>query len=230
MELTLLNNTDKRVIDDLRQQLRPHAKLQIAAASFSIYAYEALREELEQIDELQFLFTSPTFSTEKSAKEKREFYIPKLNRERDLYGTDFEIRLRNQLSQRAIAKECAAWIRSKVRFKTNITDGTMQGSMMVSNDEDTVAYLPIQNFTTTELGCEPGNNLVTQIMRMGTPYSRQFLDMFNDLWTDTDKMRDVTERVLDNIETVYKENAPEFIYFLTLYNIFHEFQEGVDLG
>ena len=225
--LVILNNTDKRVIDDLRQQLRPHAKLQIAAASFSIYAYEALREELEQIDELQFLFTSPTFSTEKSAKEKREFYIPKLNRERDLYGTDFEIRLRNQLSQRAIAKECAAWIRSKVRFKTNITDGTMQGSMMVSNDEDTVAYLPIQNFTTTELGCEPGNNLVTQIMRMGTPYSCQFLDMFNDLWTDTDKMRDVTERVLDNIETVYKENAPEFIYFLTLYNIFHEFLDDI---
>ena len=182
MELSLLNNINKRVIDDLRQQLRPHAKLQIAAASFSIYAYEALREELEQIDELQFLFTSPTFSTEKSAKEKREFYIPKLNRERDLYGTDFEIRLRNQLSQRAIAKECAAWIRSKVRFKTNITDGTMPGSMMVTNDQDAVAYSPISTFTTTELGCEPGNNLVTQIMRVGTPFSNQYIESFNDIW------------------------------------------------
>ena len=97
----LINNITERVVDDLRQRLSAQSRVSIAAASFSIYAYEALKTELEKIDELRFIFTSPTFIKDKAKKEKREFYIPKLNRERNLYGTDFEIRLRNQLSQKA---------------------------------------------------------------------------------------------------------------------------------
>lgn len=227
MDISIFNNTDRRLIDDLRKQLRPHAKLQIAAASFSIYAFEALRDELQQIDELQFLFTSPTFNTEKTAKEKREFYIPKLNRERNLYGTDFEIRLRNQLTQKAIAHECAQWIKEKVHFKTNTTDRTIGGQIILHNDTDDFVYYPINQFTTAELGCEQGNNLITQITKMGSPISQQFIQDFNGIWNDKDKMQDVTDRVLDNIETVYRENAPEFIYFVTLYNIFHEFLQDI---
>ena len=223
MDFTLFNNVDKRVVDDLKVQIQRGSKLQIAAASFSIYAFEALREELQNIDSLQFLFTSPTFTTDKTAKEKREFYIPKLNRERNLYGTDFEIRLRNQLSQKAIARECAEWIRSKVKFKTNTTERDMAGQIIVDNDEDQHVYFPVNHFTTSELGCEQGNYLCTQITKMGTPAAQTFIQNFDSLWKDTTKMRDVTERVLENIETVYKENSPEFIYFVTLYNIFHEF-------
>ena len=115
----LINNISERVVDDLKGRLSKGACVSIAAASFSIYAYEALKEELEQVEQLRFIFTSPTFIKDKSKKEKREFFIPKLNRERNLYGTDFEIRLRNQLSQKAIAKECADWIRRKVQFRSN---------------------------------------------------------------------------------------------------------------
>ena len=68
---------------------------------------------------------------DKAKKEKREFYIPKLNRERSLYGTDFEIRLRNQLSQKAIAKECAEWVRRKVKFRSNFSQEQMGGFLHV---------------------------------------------------------------------------------------------------
>ena len=98
------NNVTERVIDDLRQTLSSHSQVSIAAVSFSIYAYEALKEELEMVEYVNFIFTSPTFTTDKTEKQKREFYIPKLNRERNLFGSDFEIRLRNQLTQRAIAR------------------------------------------------------------------------------------------------------------------------------
>ena len=91
----------------------------IAAYCFSIYAFQELKEQLNDIEELRFIFTSPTFITEKVNKQKREFYIPRLNRERSLYGSEFEIKLRNELSQRAIARECADWIREKVSFKSN---------------------------------------------------------------------------------------------------------------
>ena len=149
------DNITKHVIDDLRTTLSNGSKVSIAAASFSIYAFEVLQQELEKVEELRFIFTSPTFNREREKKQKREFYIPKLNRERTLYGSDFEIKLRNNLTQRAIARECANWIRSKVRFKTNISQLTMPGFLHV----DTYTYMPFNEFTTTELGCERGNNI-----------------------------------------------------------------------
>ena len=122
MELIkVINNVSERVVDDLKTKLSKGSRVSIAAASFSIYAFEALKEELENVDELRFIFTSPTFIKDKVKKEKREFFIPKLNRERNLYGSDFEIKLRNKLEQKAIAKECANWIRRKVKFKSNVS-------------------------------------------------------------------------------------------------------------
>mgnify|MGYP003545791959 CR=1 FL=1 len=114
------DNLNSKVVDDLKITLKQSSKVSIAAASFSIYAYEALKEELEAIEEFRFIFTSPTFSKERASKEKREFFIPKLNRERNLFGSDFEIKLRNQLYQRAIAREYAEWINRKACFKTNV--------------------------------------------------------------------------------------------------------------
>ncbi len=223
------NNITERVIDDLKTSLTSKSRLSIAAASFSIYAFEALKGELEQIDELRFIFTSPTFNQEKKRKQKREFFIPKLNRERNLYGSEFEIRLRNQLSQRAIARECADWIRRKVKFKTNVSEGTLNNFMNVSECEDTYTYMPFNEFTTTELGCERGNNLCP--MSMGFPSTKatdNFLRGFDQLWNDKEKFTDVTSIVLENIETVYKENSPEFIYFVAIYNIFNEFLEDIN--
>lgn len=222
------DNISNKLIDDLKVQLHDGCRLQIAAASFSIYAYEALKEELEKIKELQFIFTSPTFnSAETGKKEKREFYIPKLNRERNLYGSDYEIRLRNQLSQKAIARECADWIRRKVRFKSNVTEGRMNGFMNLQNQESDFTYLPFNEFTTTELGCDRGDNISPGINRFPAPATQHYISSFKELWDDKQRFKDVTEAVLENMETVYKENSPEFIYYVTLYNIFNEFLEDL---
>ena len=126
--MELINNTTKTLRDDLAVELKAGSRLSIAAACFSIYAFQELKAELQNIEELRFIFTSPTFTTKKAKKEKREFYIPRLNRERSLYGTEFEIRLRNELSQKSIAKECADWIRQKVTFKSNVTNENMPGA------------------------------------------------------------------------------------------------------
>lgn len=222
------NNITERVIDDLKQVLSSESQISIAAASFSIYAYEALREELEKVDFVNFIFTSPTFNTDKTTKQKREFYIPKLNRERNLFGSDFEIRLRNQLTQRAIARECADWIRRKAKFKTNITQGSMNAFLNVKNENETFTYMPFNEFTTTELGLDRGNNLCPMIVGMpGHSTTDMFLKNFNELWKDKERFQDVTDYIIENIETVYKENSPDFIYFITLYNIFNEFLEDI---
>ncbi len=227
MELPkLINNINERVVDDLKERLSQGCHVSIAAASFSIYAFEALKKELEGIDELRFIFTSPTFIKEKTKKEKREYYIPKLNRERSLYGTDFEVRLRNQLSQKAIAKECAEWIRRKVRFRSNSSQEQMGGFCHVQGDSAHV-YLPFNEFTTTQLGCERGNEVYNVVNVLPSPTAEAYLSIFNEQWDNDEKFADVTDRVLEYIETVYQENAPEYIYFIALYNIFNEFLEDL---
>ena len=157
------NNTTKVVRDDLAKKIKSGSKLSIAAACFTIYTYQALKEELESCDELRFIFTSPTFVAEKTPKERREFYIPRLQREKSLYGTEFEVRLRNELKQKAVAKECAAWMQKKVHFKSNTTNEGMNNFLLVQNPDQIYTYMPLNAFTTVDLGCERGNNLTNMV-------------------------------------------------------------------
>ena len=221
--MEIIDNINKTLKDDMIATLRTGSKVSIAASSFSIYAFQELKEKLEDISELRFIFTSPSFITEKTDKQKREFYIPRLNREKDLYGSEFEIKLRNELSLKAVAKECAEWIRKKVCFKSNRTNAGMPSFATV----DDTTYMPLDGFTTVELGCERGNNLATAITKMEAPFTQQYLHIFNQIWNDVAQLQVVTEQVLDNITNAYKENSPEFIYFVTLYNIFNEFLEDI---
>ena len=221
--MELIDNINRTLKDDFIKEIGKGSKLSIAASCFSIYAFEELKAQLKNIQELRFIFTSPTFVTEKANKQKREFYIPRLNRERNLYGSEFEIKLRNELSQKAIAKECAEWIRKKACFKSNRTGENMMGFATI----DEKAYMPITGFTTVELGCERGDNAYTMINKFEAPFSQSYLTLFDQVWNDASKMQVVTDKVLDNITNAYKENAPDFLYFVTLYNIFREFLDDL---
>lgn len=221
------NNTTKVVKDDLVKTIQSGSRISIASACFSIYAYQELKEQLESCQELRFIFTSPTFIAEKTQKERREFYIPRLKREKSLYGTEFEVRLRNELKQKAVAKECADWMRRKVRFKSNTTRDGMNNFLLVDGQDETYVYMPMNSFTTIDLGCERGNNLTNMVMRFESPQSKEFLDMFNAVWNSEANLADVTEKVIEMISTVYQENAPELVYFMTLYTIFSEFLEDI---
>lgn len=226
--MELINNIDKLLGHDLKNEISKNSKISIAASYFSIYAFEELKKELNDIEELNFIFTSPTFIKEGIKKEKKEFHIPIGKKEKNIYGNSFEVKLKNELSQKAIAKECSEWIKKKVKFKSNITDGSLHGMINIVNENKNISYMPINSFTTVDLGYEKGNNL-SNIITKFTDYnhSKQFLDLFDSIWNDEDKVEDVTETIIDYISTVYKENSPEFIYFVTLYNIFNNFLDDI---
>ena len=225
--LKMIDNINLRVRDDLEETITKKSKLRIAAACFSIYAYEELKKSLAGIEDLQFIFTSPTFTTDKTEKSKREFYIPRMTREQSLYGTEFEIRLRNELTQRAIAKECADWIKQKATFKSNTTSQVVPGFLNVLSDAGQYTYMPFNEFTTVDLGCERGNYAYNFTQRVSYPISMNYIDLFEQLWNDKKNFQDVTDQVIENITAVYNENSPEFIYFITLFNIFNEFLDDV---
>jgi SNF2 family DNA or RNA helicase len=229
--MRIIDNINAVLGEDLRAEIKPGSKLRIAASTFSIFAFEALRKELEQISELEFIFTSPSFVTAKAtdrlAKERRQFFIPQArDGESTLYGSEFEIRLRNQMTQRAIARECADWVRRKVRFRSNKTGAPMQQFAITNGN---AVYQPLQGFTSADLGYERGNavsNFVTKLDE--APMTTQYVQLFDQIWHNPEQLDDVTEAVCEHIESVYVENSPARIYFLMLYNVFAEFLDELN--
>ena len=230
--MEIIDNINRLLGDNLKQTIQPGAKLKIAASCFSIYAFEALKAELEQIESLQFIFTSPTFVPNEVAdqlkKEHREFHIPKLERERSLYGSEFEVRLRNELTQRAIAKECAAWMVKKAKFRSNRGQAPMQQFAAVCLENAASVYLPLHGFTAVDLGYEQGNAISNFVNRFDDPpFTATYLALFDQIWNDPENLEDVTAKLCEHIVSVYQENSPQRIYFLMLYNIFSEFLEDI---
>lgn len=241
--MEIIDNINTMLGDDLKASLSKGGKVQIAASCFSIYAFEALRVELEKVKEVEFIFTNPSFVpgdvTDKFRRERREFHIPPVEPTSALYGTEFEIQLRNKLNQRAVARECAAWIRSKATFKSNASKAPMQPFMCVSNAgssnagstavDTQVAYVPVQGFTAVDLGYQKGDAVSNFVNKVVDPASAStYLQLFEKIWNDPEKLQDVTETICSHIESVYQENSPERVYFLMLYNIFSEFLDDID--
>ncbi len=230
--MEIIDNRSRLLGDDLKKEIKQGSKIKIVASYFSIYAYEALKEKLNNIEELDFIFPTPTFVNEgvkdKLKKEKREYYIPKHMRENSLYGTEFEIRLRNQLTQRVIAKECAEWVRNKVVFKSNTTDNGLQNFIYVDNGEKKFCYMPVNGFTSVDLGYEKDNMMIQGIVKgYDESFTKLFFNQFKNIWDDNEKLEDVTSSIADYISSAYTDNSPEFIYFVTLYNVFNEFLSDI---
>ena len=233
MDYETFDNRSKILKDDIAARLRKGDRVSVAAAYFSIYGFQELRRELKACEEFRFIYTEPTYIQETSDKAQREFYIPRLNRERSLYGTEFEIRLRNELTQRSIAKECAAWVRRKARFKSFKSSQGMQPVFGVRGDGDAdgeqgeYVYFPFDGLTTRGLGTAPGSSEYAMVTRTGAPMSTAFLQTFDRAWDDAEHLEDVTDQMVESMETVYAENSPETIYYLALYNIFSEFLDDI---
>lgn len=229
--MKLIDNINSTLGDDLKESIKKGCKLSIAASSFSIYAFETLKKELNNIEELRFIFTSPTFIEEEFRKEARQFYIPNIVRESDLCGGEFELRLMNQLNQRAIARECSKWVKEKVKFKSNKhSNFPINGMVHLDNGPDEGFYYSnVTSFTTSDLGVTKKSGFPVLIQKTAFPESKAYLDWFNQIWQNEDDLKEVTDKVQSYFESAFKENSPEFIYFITLYNIFNDFLDDLSI-
>lgn len=216
------NKKNGRVIDELRENLSKGSSLSVISAYFTIYAYAALKKELSKIDKMRFVFTEPTF-VKKDRELIREFYIDHLN-EKAISGNEYEIKLRNEMKQAAIAKECAEWLEKKVEIKSlRVPNHAQPRLVYIENEAETVSINGTVDFTSDGLGISPSDRIDYNTCMYGKEFTIAFLQMFNELWNDERAVEDVKDQVLAQMQVLYKENTPEFIYFVTLYNIFNQY-------
>ena len=197
--------------DDLVTTIEAGDRVSVAAEVFSMDAYQELKDQLDGLDEFRFIFTSQAFTKGRTKKQAREFYIPCLSRESGLYGTRLEIRLRNELTQKSVASECARWIRRRARFKSfGVEDGLGNNFLVVDKPEgEPVAYLPFNGFTTTELGVEadPGRQII--IAPMEGEAARSFLGNFDQAW-GSGELADVTDAVASIVGAKEESDVDSF--------------------
>jgi SNF2 family DNA or RNA helicase len=209
------NHSRGSVGEFLRSVIKPHAKLAIVSAYFTIYAYEALRAQLDQIDELRFLFGDPQFirNLDPERTEQKQFQI-----EQDA------LQLQNQLTQKRIARDCAQWLQEKVQIRSVKSAGLLHGKLYhINNNEHHEAILGSSNFTVRGLGLSGSRNNFELNMLVND--RRDLADLrlwFDELW-DSKHVTDVKAEVLNYLSQIYSDHYPEFIYFKTLFHLFEDY-------
>jgi len=221
------NRTRGKVGEFLLSSIDPGSKLSFVSAFFTIYAYQQLKDRLEKVEQLRFLFGEPRFlsSIDPDKTEKRQYEIEDNN---------LVIPIANRLTQKRIAKECAAWISGKALIKSMVKPNFLHGKMYHVTQSNGVekAIMGSSNFTVNGLGLGNKPNIELNLVVTDDRDRKELLEWFDEIWNDnTGLVEDVKDQVLKYLAQLYAENSPEFVYYKTLYHIFEKFlDEQVDTG
>jgi SNF2 family DNA or RNA helicase len=213
------NRKRGNVGDFLKQHINPDSKLFVVSAYFTIYAYQQLKDKLDNIESLDFLFGEPTFikNIDPSKVDKKEFKIE---------DDKLVIPIEKRLQQKAVAKNCSEWIKNKVRIKSMVKPNFLHGKMYHTKNKNGVqkAILGSSNFTVNGLGLGGSPNIELNMEINDDRDRTDLLNWFTEIWNDdTGLVEDVKDEVIKYIEQLYIENEPEFIYFKTLYHLFDKY-------
>ena len=227
LQSSIRDNSSRGTAGDfLKKQIRDGSQLSFVSAYFTVHAYAALKDELERASGLRFLFGDPksVSSLDKDNKQSRRFTL-------DAGG--HSLSLGNQLAQKSIARDCSAWIRKQVEIRSMKGSRFLHGKLYhIENGELSHALLGSSNFTVPGLGLVSGNGNVE--LNIAVDSRRDIDDLkawFDELWSDDSVSTDVKQKVLVELDRLYSDNSPEFIYYLTLYHLFrHYIDRNDDLG
>ncbi|MER8822607.1 phospholipase D-like domain-containing protein [Mesorhizobium sp. M0991] len=213
------NHSRGTVAEFLKAKIQPGSALSVVSAYFTIYAYDALKQPLNNIEHLDFLFGEPSFVNrlDPAKTEKKKFAID---------GEGLE--LANKLQQKRVAKECADWIEHKVDIKTIKQSNLLHGKMYhVASGGVEDAILGSSNFTVRGLGLgNDGNNIELNLVVDSNRDRREMKQWFDEIWQDDRLVKDVKQEVLLYLRKLYANHPPQFIYYLTLFHLFRDYLDG----
>lgn len=206
----------------LREKIKSGSKLSVVSAYFTIYAFEALKENLSDIEGMDFLFGEPRFvrSLDPDRTDKKAFKIE-----------DEGLSLANRLAQKRVARECAEWLARKVNVRSVRQANLLHGKMYhVADGARESAVMGSSNFTVSGLGLGANNNVELNLVVDGERDRNDLKAWFDELWNDEELVEDVKGEVLVYLAQLYENHAPEFIYYKTLFHIFEQFLAEQDAG
>lgn len=201
----------------LQDKILPGSALSVVSAYFTIYAFEALQEQLESINSMRFLFGEPRFVTslDPGQANTQAFKIQ-----------DEGLQLAHQLTQKQVAQECARWIAEKVQIKSVKQASLLHGKMYhISHNGIDEAIIGSSNFTVHGLGLGQAgrDNIELNLVANDRRDLKALKAWFDAIWQDAGLVQDVKEQVMAYLEQLYRNQSPEFIYFKTLFHIFEQF-------
>ena len=207
----------------LKEKIHSNSDLSFVSAYFTIYAYSALKDQLNEINHLRFLFGEPKFiqSLDPDKTEKKAFRI-----END------KLELNNKLQQKRVARECAAWLEEKVEVRSIVKPGFLHGKMYhIDNNGVQEAIIGSSNFTVHGLGLGTFiNNIELNLEVDSTRDRKELKEWFDEVWSNPSLVEDVKDEVLDYLSMLYQNHSPEFIYFKTLFHVFQDYLTEAERG
>ncbi len=199
----------------LRDKIKDDATLSFVSAYFTIYAYEKLQDQLNNISSLRFLFGEPTFV--KTIDPAKQTY-------RSYKIEDENIILDTVLAQKKIASDCVEWIKEKVEIKSIAKRNFLHGKLYhLNNNGVDEAIFGSSNFTVSGLGFSENPNIELNLEVNDRRDRNELKEWFDKIWNDVDLVKDVKQEVINYLEQLYRNQSPEFIYFKTLFHIFEKF-------
>lgn len=215
------NRSRGSVHEFVTSKIRPASKLSIVSAYFTAAAYGAQRETLDSIASARFLFGEPRFLSiaDADALSPPAFAI-----------TEAGLSLVDQLRTRADAVQCARWIMDRVQVRSVRRGGLLHGKMIhVHDGAREHALIGSSNFTLRGLGFTDTPNLELNLVVDGDRDRADLLAWFDEAWNDDALTVDVKAEVLSRLERLYSHNAPEFIYYKTLFHLFESYLRDQEL-
>lgn len=226
MSNRLIDNKQYGLVGDvLKENLQEGSKLTIMAAHFTLYAFQELKDELSKLDEFRFLFTQPTFVENKYHKEQIK------QNEQKLFGLDEEISYQMNLNQAYLAREFSKWLKKKGEVKSFVSKSMSDSLYYVeSQDKEDVCLKGPSTFSAPGLGYVNSESVMLNQMVVETKFNQQIKNEIDMIWDNEKMVKDVKAAVLKKLEGLYEDHSPEFLYFVTLYNIFKTFLEENEQG
>lgn len=221
-----IDNNSEIIGDILRENIEKGARISILTAYFTIYAFDKLRKELEGVEKVKFLLTNPLVIGDAPRNFKREYEVKQKESIEDISGSEWEIQLRNKLNQTAIARECAKWIERKADIKCLKEETGRVDSRFIcieNKDQSTLSLQGVPDFTAQSLGYVKSGRIQMAIATDNYVHTKAMLKQFDEIWANQNLVGDIKPKVIALLEAIYQENSPEFLYFLTLFNIFKEY-------
>ena len=221
--MQILTNKNSELLGEaIKPYIKSKSQISILASYFTIYAFESLKKELSKVDHFRFIFDEPTFINKNPKTNSQK------NRENKLFNDIDEIAFRNKLDQVKIARECAHWIKEKVEFKSVTEQSYSNQIMSILTKDEGISILGNKSFSTLGLGYTYTDSILTNTFLDNTEMTKQYIQIFDTLWNNSELVEDIKTNILNHLEQLYQNNTTEYLYYVTLYNIFRDYLGDID--